>query len=657
MARSSSSVGVLGVDNYYLEECTAEEREKYCNSGIEGIQRRMYWARWNKDHTITMDEIVEELKPGYFFGMHRDGGRKDLDGAQFYMTIPNIDISERVRIKDGTFFLLSTLLGYEDVDVEGIEDEYYNESGHLVVISWMGSVNIWSGDSPFNTVCGFLKKQSNEHKQQVLVAPPEMLEELSFQESIDLETRIDLLTALSPLYPSIDSDHESHLLDLLISLIDSKDPLSPGLVAPLTDLGLCYIEDGMFEEACDVLDRSLSIQQLHWWTASNDTCEAQVRLVTTLSNLASAYGELSEWDQRLQALGRVHKVCEGMYGQCHLETIRMRVEVALAYEDAGYPGRYRLEELEDSLRIIKRFHEDEVEKEMAEMEEQRAIEEGKTCEEEMTQQMNEELLLPPKNGGEEKTATSNKKKRRRRKKHPKPEKSGPIGVDAKKEGVEGEEVDHERCLGRRPVTTISRDISPAQKMEAIQVLGLGFLDGGDVERACEVYEWALEVAEGAYGPEDERVSLILTSLGLAYIRLGVLERAKDLLERSLVMERRINGSRSTKVANVIHNLGCAYGALGNAERARDLLEEALDILENQIGPNTSEIAGVLTGLSRAYGELGQRKKKRKALERASQIKREHEVRGKRMELMDWSPEMRRSSSTASSSPSSMYYFK
>ncbi len=148
-------------------------------------------------------------------------------------------------------------------------------------------------------------------------------------------------------------------------------------------------------------------------------------------------------------------------------------------------------------------------------------------------------------------------------------------------------------------------------------LGLAYSDLGQVERAIEHYQQALEIAREIGDRRGEGADL--GNLGLAYSNLGQVERAIGYFQRKLKIAQEIGDRRGE--GNRLGNLGLAYSDLGQVERAIEHYQQALKIARD-IGDRRGE-GNRLGNLGNAYRNLGQVERAiehyQQALEIASEI--------------------------------------
>lgn len=124
-----------------------------------------------------------------------------------------------------------------------------------------------------------------------------------------------------------------------------------------------------------------------------------------------------------------------------------------------------------------------------------------------------------------------------------------------------------------------------------------FSDGIDLEDGYRVYradgphlEEAVRDAEAVLGADDPRVSALLDRVGTALQSLGELRRAKELRELALESALKNLGEHHPEVAIRRSNLGILLRYLGELPRAKELMELALESALKNLGEDHPEVA-------------------------------------------------------------------
>ena len=114
---------------------------------------------------------------------------------------------------------------------------------------------------------------------------------------------------------------------------------------------------------------------------------------------------------------------------------------------------------------------------------------------------------------------------------------------------------------------------PKLRGQLLSALGLAYHSLGQVEKAIEYHQQALDIAKEIGDREDEGANL--GNLGLAYTNLGQIEKAIEYLQLALDIAKE-TGCRSSE-GIYLGSLGLAYYSLGQTEKAIGYYKQALDI--------------------------------------------------------------------------------
>jgi tetratricopeptide (TPR) repeat protein len=107
--------------------------------------------------------------------------------------------------------------------------------------------------------------------------------------------------------------------------------------------------------------------------------------------------------------------------------------------------------------------------------------------------------------------------------------------------------------------------------------GRHLLSTGNRARARRLYERALAIAEKAWGPEHIEVVFCLSEYGLLELADGNLARARSLFERALAIEREMLEPDNPHAQASLYWLACIESRAGNKERALERLRETVDM--------------------------------------------------------------------------------
>jgi tetratricopeptide (TPR) repeat protein len=136
------------------------------------------------------------------------------------------------------------------------------------------------------------------------------------------------------------------------------------------------------------------------------------------------------------------------------------------------------------------------------------------------------------------------------------------------------------------------------KSNHLNNLGLVYRSLGEVHRAIECFEQALEIAREIHNRRNEGAHL--GNLGSAYHDLGEVHRAIEYQKQALEIAREIHNRRNE--GNCLNRLGIAHHNLGEIHRAIEYHEQALEIareIHDRVGEGVA-----LSDLGSAYSDLG-----------------------------------------------------
>jgi tetratricopeptide (TPR) repeat protein len=138
------------------------------------------------------------------------------------------------------------------------------------------------------------------------------------------------------------------------------------------------------------------------------------------------------------------------------------------------------------------------------------------------------------------------------------------------------------------------------KAKILGELGVIFYYSGELEKALEYYEKALELEEELEIKEE--ITAILGNIGIVYSTRGELDKALEYLEKALKLDEELE--RKEGMAAVLGNIGIVYKTKGELDKALEYYEKALKLHEElgrkrEMGANLGNI-GVVHGIK---GEL------------------------------------------------------
>jgi tetratricopeptide (TPR) repeat protein len=138
-------------------------------------------------------------------------------------------------------------------------------------------------------------------------------------------------------------------------------------------------------------------------------------------------------------------------------------------------------------------------------------------------------------------------------------------------------------------------------------------------QARMLFERALLISEGLYGPDHAQVGAILTDLSATLVELDELEAARTAGERAVrIGEAQLDPS-DPQLAVRFNNLAGALWALRDLQAAKAAFERALSIDEGVYGPQHPEVAIDLSNLANVLLDLDELTEARTTAERALKI--------------------------------------
>ena len=153
-------------------------------------------------------------------------------------------------------------------------------------------------------------------------------------------------------------------------------------------------------------------------------------------------------------------------------------------------------------------------------------------------------------------------------------------------------------------------------------LGTVYSDKGDLGKAKEYYEWALEISKEQFGANHVDVAAIYNNLGNVYLDAGDQEKAKEYQEWALKIQKEQLGANHVDVAVSYSNLGAMYHDIGDPEKAKEYYEWALKIQKEQLGANHVDVAASYNNLGIVFSKTGDLEKAKEYYEWALKIEKE-----------------------------------
>ncbi len=157
------------------------------------------------------------------------------------------------------------------------------------------------------------------------------------------------------------------------------------------------------------------------------------------------------------------------------------------------------------------------------------------------------------------------------------------------------------------------------EIESLVRLGTRKQENGESSEAEECFGKALELADRAFGPDNQALMLLLTDLTRLYLRNSSFAAAEPLLLRLLDMKRS-KGEDHPEVATVLASLANVRESLGRHESAEQLWRRVLEIRERTLAPNHFAIATALEHLGCACAARGKNDEALGVFQRALSIR-------------------------------------
>jgi tetratricopeptide (TPR) repeat protein len=150
-------------------------------------------------------------------------------------------------------------------------------------------------------------------------------------------------------------------------------------------------------------------------------------------------------------------------------------------------------------------------------------------------------------------------------------------------------------------------------------LGLYLKGRGDLDRAQELYQRALAIAEKELGAEDDLVGTIANNLGIVFSDRGQPREARKYIERALAIAEKLYDPDDASIGTYLSNLANTLLELNDVDNAELHYARALSIAEKTHGSEDPAVATVLVGMASARQRQGDAAGARLHLERAVAI--------------------------------------
>ena len=132
---------------------------------------------------------------------------------------------------------------------------------------------------------------------------------------------------------------------------------------------------------------------------------------------------------------------------------------------------------------------------------------------------------------------------------------------------------YEKALGAEHTSTF----------DTVNNLGLLYMDQGKLAEAEQMYQRALQGKEKALGAEHTSTLDTVYNLGILYKNQGKLVEAEQMYQRALQGYEKALGAEHTSTLDTVYNLGILYGNQGKLVEAEQMYQRALQGYEKALG--------------------------------------------------------------------------
>lgn len=128
---------------------------------------------------------------------------------------------------------------------------------------------------------------------------------------------------------------------------------------------------------------------------------------------------------------------------------------------------------------------------------------------------------------------------------------------------------------------------------------------GELARALELYEQALELRLGLFGEDHMDVAAVFDELAVVHQRQGNYDAAEPPMRRAFAIRERLLGRDNNELLPSLNNLGLLLYRMGNYEQANVLLEETARRVEEGEGMISSAAAITRSNYALSLHETGE----------------------------------------------------
>ncbi len=128
---------------------------------------------------------------------------------------------------------------------------------------------------------------------------------------------------------------------------------------------------------------------------------------------------------------------------------------------------------------------------------------------------------------------------------------------------------------------------------------------GEVDKALETYEQALEIKKTNLGPRHTSVANTLNNMAIVFEAQGKLDKALETYEQALEIKNANQGPRHTSVGDTLNNMAGVFKAQGKLDKAFKTCEQALEIYDahEQSREDAKKVRAAMASLKRRRGGL------------------------------------------------------
>ena len=116
------------------------------------------------------------------------------------------------------------------------------------------------------------------------------------------------------------------------------------------------------------------------------------------------------------------------------------------------------------------------------------------------------------------------------------------------------------------------------------------------QRAAELAEKAVVLANNELGPEHEKTAIMRINLGHVLVLIGETERAEPILKRAKATFEKIHGKNHVNLVTVYEDLAKIYASKKEIDKSKQAINRVLAIIKKNKGDKDPEVANFLIQL-------------------------------------------------------------